>query len=191
MENYMSNSNTAAPTANDEGTSQARNRTSISFKPKKASRSKATMGSSTHKQGAEKPSEKTPGIPEVLDREPLPPINQRYRQLTETGGFARSDPERPSKRHRAEGMDGTRTSEEIYALGDLLMVNTNSIARRTPYPEALLWPLVGALARVIEEYLDETSEYEMGELDGALLELETASGGKVRFARSTASTTPT
>ncbi|MBX9574040.1 MAG: hypothetical protein K2X07_00175 [Caulobacteraceae bacterium] len=114
---------------------------------------------------------------------PSQPVNQRYRDLCEQGALSSTDPIRPSKKHRAEGRDDSRTSQEIYALGDLLMVNMSSIARRTPYPEALLWPLVSALAHLVAEFLDEKSDYEMGELDAALMQLEVESGGKLRFAR--------
>lgn len=119
------------------------------------------------------------------------PVNQRYVQLEMAKGFRACDPIRPSKKHLHEAMDGSRTGAEIDALRELLLVNMCSIARRTPYPEALLWPLVSALAWLIKEYLDERSEYEMSAIDSALLELEIASGGKVRFARSTAPTSAT
>jgi hypothetical protein len=111
------------------------------------------------------------------------PINQQLRRREMRNAFSRYDPQRPSERHRTEAMDEDVIAEEIDALDCFLMVNMRSIARRTTDPDSLLWPLVRTLAKLVDEHLDEKSEYEMRQLDYALLHLEIASGGKIRFAR--------
>lgn len=152
----------------------------INFR-RKSDRARVVEEKIQDRPGRAKGTESSSGCSDAapLDR----PVNQRYRDLNAQGALSPTDPVRPSKKHRAEGSDGSRTSKEIYALGDLLMVNMSSIARRTPYPEALLWPLVSALAHLVAEFLDEKSDYEMAELDAALMHLEFESGGKLRFAR--------
>jgi hypothetical protein len=109
-------------------------------------------------------------------------VNQTFQERTEACGFTNGDPQRPLKRHRAEARK-TDHDDEIEALRTLLTVNVRSIAVRSADPEALLWPLIAALGLLIDEFLEETSEFEMQELEDALQHLETITSGKVKFAR--------
>jgi len=112
------------------------------------------------------------------------PVNQRFRELAESSSFSRSDPVRPLRSHAKLVHDPKLVEKEIEALYRLIRVSLFSIARRTSEPQELIWPLMHALAGLVSEFIDETSEYKMTVLEDGLAFLELTTNGKIRFARS-------
>lgn len=112
------------------------------------------------------------------------PVNQRFRELAESSSFSRGDPVRPLRSHAKLANDPKLVERETEALYRLVRESLFSIARRTSEPQDLIWPLMHALAGLVSEFIDETSEYEMTVLEDGLAFLELTTNGKIRFARS-------